>query len=147
MFIKREQSSMSLGISVRLNTIKAKGKMVKSRNGYLRPQGPFFLHFLQLFLSLEAKIKICSPFYLSLTPSLSHPPFIKLANTFPSWIELKIWYPHGWGTSRRIALDWISILTSSRRNHEARVWFGEKMERSEERRVGKECRSRWSPYH
>ena len=22
-----------------------------------------------------------------------------------------------------------------------------KMERSEERRVGKECRSRWSPYH
>ena len=24
---------------------------------------------------------------------------------------------------------------------------GVKMERSEERRVGKECRSRWSPYH
>ena len=24
---------------------------------------------------------------------------------------------------------------------------GETMERSEERRVGKECRSRWSPYH
>ena len=24
---------------------------------------------------------------------------------------------------------------------------GEKMPRSEERRVGKECRSRWSPYH
>ena len=23
----------------------------------------------------------------------------------------------------------------------------EKMSRSEERRVGKECRSRWSPYH
>ena len=23
----------------------------------------------------------------------------------------------------------------------------EKMDRSEERRVGKECRSRWSPYH
>ena len=23
----------------------------------------------------------------------------------------------------------------------------EKMQRSEERRVGKECRSRWSPYH
>ena len=23
----------------------------------------------------------------------------------------------------------------------------EQMERSEERRVGKECRSRWSPYH
>src|SRR2546422_11274355 len=27
-------------------------------------------------------------------------------------------------------------------------WFGtQKGERSEERRVGKECRSRWSPYH
>ena len=26
------------------------------------------------------------------------------------------------------------------------VWF-EKCKRSEERRVGKECRSRWSPYH
>src|SRR5256886_5556182 len=25
--------------------------------------------------------------------------------------------------------------------------FGEQAERSEERRVGKECRSRWSPYH
>src|SRR2546430_17138587 len=25
--------------------------------------------------------------------------------------------------------------------------FGLRMERSEERRVGKECRSRWSPYH
>ena len=24
---------------------------------------------------------------------------------------------------------------------------GEKAKRSEERRVGKECRSRWSPYH
>ena len=34
------------------------------------------------------------------------------------------------------------------------IWFGtgvpvqgRSMERSEERRVGKECRSRWSPYH
>ena len=25
--------------------------------------------------------------------------------------------------------------------------IGEKLTRSEERRVGKECRSRWSPYH
>src|SRR2546422_9204923 len=27
------------------------------------------------------------------------------------------------------------------------VAVGEKVSRSEERRVGKECRSRWSPYH
>src|SRR3712207_7804502 len=26
-------------------------------------------------------------------------------------------------------------------------WIEEQEERSEERRVGKECRSRWSPYH
>ena len=26
-------------------------------------------------------------------------------------------------------------------------YFGQKYFRSEERRVGKECRSRWSPYH
>ena len=32
------------------------------------------------------------------------------------------------------------------RNASTRVW-GMGGERSEERRVGKECRSRWSPYH
>src|SRR2546425_11934045 len=26
-------------------------------------------------------------------------------------------------------------------------WDGDRYQRSEERRVGKECRSRWSPYH
>ena len=26
-------------------------------------------------------------------------------------------------------------------------WYGHQSSRSEERRVGKECRSRWSPYH
>src|SRR2546425_12522807 len=28
-----------------------------------------------------------------------------------------------------------------------KVWFYVPSDRSEERRVGKECRSRWSPYH
>ena len=28
-----------------------------------------------------------------------------------------------------------------------KMWEGLGMDRSEERRVGKECRSRWSPYH
>ena len=27
------------------------------------------------------------------------------------------------------------------------LYYAERMTRSEERRVGKECRSRWSPYH
>ena len=26
-------------------------------------------------------------------------------------------------------------------------WWENRLDRSEERRVGKECRSRWSPYH
>ena len=30
---------------------------------------------------------------------------------------------------------------------EEKADFGKKVNRSEERRVGKECRSRWSPYH
>ena len=29
----------------------------------------------------------------------------------------------------------------------AMSWMTPNMKRSEERRVGKECRSRWSPYH
>ena len=31
--------------------------------------------------------------------------------------------------------------------HKGKKWEGENIPRSEERRVGKECRSRWSPYH
>ena len=34
-----------------------------------------------------------------------------------------------------------------RRNTASLKWDVEENERSEERRVGKECRSRWSPYH
>ena len=33
------------------------------------------------------------------------------------------------------------------RKTKVKVFKGEIAERSEERRVGKECRSRWSPYH
>ena len=31
--------------------------------------------------------------------------------------------------------------------NQVREWFAKHQLRSEERRVGKECRSRWSPYH
>src|SRR2546430_5140127 len=31
--------------------------------------------------------------------------------------------------------------------HERELWLSRERVRSEERRVGKECRSRWSPYH
>ena len=32
-------------------------------------------------------------------------------------------------------------------NYQEKYYAGGKIPRSEERRVGKECRSRWSPYH
>src|SRR3989454_10691540 len=52
-------------------------------------------------------------------------------------------------------LDWEFLTADDRFLLEARLPTGEAIEydverpegRSEERRVGKECRSRWSPYH
>src|ERR1035441_9255241 len=35
----------------------------------------------------------------------------------------------------------------SRNEHKNELWVRKNAKRSEERRVGKECRSRWSPYH
>ena len=37
----------------------------------------------------------------------------------------------------------VAAVTGGNRNN----GFGDCDDRSEERRVGKECRSRWSPYH
>ena len=39
------------------------------------------------------------------------------------------------------------VLVAYKQNFVSRQWGEEKYKRSEERRVGKECRSRWSPYH
>ena len=47
---------------------------------------------------------------------------------------------------RAVLSDTFSALTSSTITSDLYV-SGEKHRRSEERRVGKECRSRWSPYH
>jgi len=43
---------------------------------------------------------------------------------------------------QKIDCDWIDI-----REMELPLCDADKCYRSEERRVGKECRSRWSPYH
>ena len=48
------------------------------------------------------------------------------------------------GRKKRVAIfdfDYATVQTSTA------ALFGTNVDRSEERRVGKECRSRWSPYH
>ena len=50
-------------------------------------------------------------------------------------------------------MRWSGYLRSKENGHSYSDWFkvyvweSLKRSRSEERRVGKECRSRWSPYH
>ena len=41
----------------------------------------------------------------------------------------------------------ISMMTEEEANSITHLTLTGKLNRSEERRVGKECRSRWSPYH
>ena len=62
--------------------------------------------------------------------------------------------PEGWqvaiGGDGQVTLGNIVIKGSARKVrkiHHGRVLAGFATTRSEERRVGKECRSRWSPYH
>ena len=42
---------------------------------------------------------------------------------------------------------WKFVVVRERNHALAETAFGGNLCRSEERRVGKECRSRWSPYH
>ena len=44
-------------------------------------------------------------------------------------------------------LDTLGDLTAAMNRTLTRHGLPERTRRSEERRVGKECRSRWSPYH
>ena len=41
----------------------------------------------------------------------------------------------------------VDVVYTNKHNLGILVWFTSLNPRSEERRVGKECRSRWSPYH
>ena len=47
---------------------------------------------------------------------------------------------------REAIVDSVSGVTRDR-HYGKSDWNGKEFSRSEERRVGKECRSRWSPYH
>ena len=50
-------------------------------------------------------------------------------------------------TAKKIAFEEIDVTLSSAKRQAMRSRANGKTSRSEERRVGKECRSRWSPYH
>src|SRR3712207_8120410 len=69
-----------------------------------------------------------------------------LARRQPDWVmaaEL-VETSRLWGrTAARIDPAWIEPLAG----HLVRRMYDDPYWRSEERRVGKECRSRWSPYH
>ena len=51
------------------------------------------------------------------------------------------------GENREYVRALLPLLAEARRKGHGFVKIAETAERSEERRVGKECRSRWSPYH
>ena len=44
-------------------------------------------------------------------------------------------------------MDLVLYQLNGEEDFEEDIWRGLEQKRSEERRVGKECRSRWSPYH
>src|SRR2546427_10410735 len=63
--------------------------------------------------------------------------------SYDAWFDK---YAKDWGTAKgvEVTVDHISLADlGTRGNAEVAAQQG----RSEERRVGKECRSRWSPYH
>src|SRR5690606_756121 len=90
-------------------------------------------------------------------------------HAFSSWLDWKLWRakylkqilglhiePHlGWRLPPdSVFIGWGRKRSGYRaqekaRRHAAAYWLLEDgfLRRSEERRVGKECRSRWSPYH
>ena len=55
--------------------------------------------------------------------------------------------PGGQAIGLQLQTDGVSIVELAQDNPCAREAGLRRGDRSEERRVGKECRSRWSPYH
>src|SRR5258708_33003115 len=97
---------------------------------------------------------------MKLSPVL-HFAHSKMRRSNPGFVRLDAGQPHRFASpgavqdsDLRNAKKWIGLNGK----HDAPAWTGRErdtlshrllpmMGRSEERRVGKECRSRWSPYH
>src|SRR3712207_9561374 len=83
---------------------------------------------------------------------------LSLHDALPIWFEEKLWaaadkmrsymdpaeYKHV--VLGLIFLKYISDAFEEK-HEQLKLWSADPSSRSEERRVGKECRSRWSPYH
>ena len=79
---------------------------------------------------------------------LSHSPrgqgaFLKAV---PAWVQRKLWMRRAIRKGLKGYRGRI-LFGEHHESHAASAFFPSPFERSEERRVGKECRSRWSPYH
>ena len=59
--------------------------------------------------------------------------------------KLVVWWNKGYYPEEDAAMQ--KIVKEFEATHKAEVDLSFTAQRSEERRVGKECRSRWSPYH
>src|SRR3989454_12398755 len=57
------------------------------------------------------------------------------------------WWQARYRRATALLLDDIHLLAGKERTQEELFNLFNLLQRSEERRVGKECRSRWSPYH
>ena len=86
---------------------------------------------------------------MSICVCLGKPPFWTESQqeTYKKIVTAKPEYPDYLSEGARDLIDKVTSITNT-------VWFNNSyvtlhflMLRSEERRVGKECRSRWSPYH
>ena len=65
-------------------------------------------------------------------------------------MRMTVLYFSGTGNSKFIASRFAENMDAECHSIEEKIDFSEllhRVDRSEERRVGKECRSRWSPYH
>ena len=103
-------------------------------------------------LALAALLAACSQASRHETPVIDLPATWK---TLPAANAA----PEGWisadQAARPLAADWwrgwqdpvLSALMEQAAAHNQTVAAAAATTRSEERRVGKECRSRWSPYH
>src|SRR2546426_12313481 len=60
--------------------------------------------------------------------------------------ELQLWVANRFCYQQAIPIKDAAIMSNCPEPAVRRAWI-QRIVRSEERRVGKECRSRWSPYH